>query len=288
MNCDQQIDTIMISDSDDDTKVPSAMETGSSMPSILAKSSVGHSLTFIHCQGTADSLQYGPASSRSSSPRPEKLAETPPLAGLDTDRADNEMQPALSRFRWIHLSSHPTVLYGRNFQPHVLEQPARVAAFDLDGTLIKTKSGNTFPDNEHDWKLWSDRVKQKLSVLSKAGAKNYKGKRREWIRIKVVNICAALQGPLRALAALEKDKFRKPDVGMWKLLSTNIEEEAGVKVDKAASFFVGDAAGRSGDHSRGDIDMAEDVGLIFYTPEEFFNGAREICVSVQLRRNGSY
>ena len=36
------------------------------------------------------------------------------------------------------------------------------------------------------------------------------------------------------------------------------------------SFFVGDAAGRSQDHSNADIEFATKLKLEFYTPEQYF------------------
>ena len=42
----------------------------------------------------------------------------------------------------------------------------KVAAFDMDYTLIKTKSGRKFPKNSSDWIFWeSDIVPQKLRKL---------------------------------------------------------------------------------------------------------------------------
>lgn len=37
-----------------------------------------------------------------------------------------------------------------------------------------------------------------------------------------------------------------------------------------SSFYVGDAAGRKGDHSAADIGFAKDVGVKFLLPEEVF------------------
>ncbi|KAJ8532317.1 hypothetical protein K7X08_012240 [Anisodus acutangulus] len=50
---------------------------------------------------------------------------------------------------------------------------------------------------------------------------------------------------------------------------------AGVPIQNFAychfrSFYVGDAAGRQGDHSDADIKFAQAIGLRFYVPEEFF------------------
>ena len=38
---------------------------------------------------------------------------------------------------------------------------AVIASFDMDGTIITTKSGNTFSKNLDDWKLWAPEVNRK-------------------------------------------------------------------------------------------------------------------------------
>ena len=45
----------------------------------------------------------------------------------------------------------------------------KIAAFDLDSTLIKTKSGRTFPTDHNDWQLWSDNISEILKKLQKNG-----------------------------------------------------------------------------------------------------------------------
>ena len=42
---------------------------------------------------------------------------------------------------------------------------SKIAAFDLDNTLIKTKSGNKFPQSYKDWQVWDDSVIPKLHKL---------------------------------------------------------------------------------------------------------------------------
>ena len=44
-------------------------------------------------------------------------------------------------------------------------ESTKIAAFDMDWTLIKTKTGRTFPNNEHDWQMWHDKVPSKLRRL---------------------------------------------------------------------------------------------------------------------------
>ena len=45
--------------------------------------------------------------------------------------------------------------------------PVKIAAFDLDWTLIKTQSGSTFPKDKNDWAfLFDDLTKKKLTDLS--------------------------------------------------------------------------------------------------------------------------
>lgn len=36
----------------------------------------------------------------------------------------------------------------------------------MDGTLIKTKSGNVFPKDINDWQIWSTEVPRKLQKLN--------------------------------------------------------------------------------------------------------------------------
>lgn len=111
--------------------------------------------------------------------------------------------------------------------------------------------------------------------------------------------------------------YRKPAVGMWKLykrtfnkmarqsLAFELVEEAdfwiGEGFDK--SFFVGDAAGRRGDHTADDLGkpllpivsqylreprsqrlhagFAKAAKLKFYTPEQFFGPAEPPCLTVR-------
>jgi DNA 3'-phosphatase len=149
-----------------------------------------------------------------------------------------------------------------------------MVAFDMDGTLIKTKSGKTFPVDENDWVLWDPSVrtvlqrlhaeKKYLAIISnQSGIKENKVTRAA-IQRKVDKIIATLGVPMDFICATEDDRFRKPRPGMWEFLcyarnavkhrtgsvsngsdctttATALPEAVPVM---ATSTYVGDAAGR--------------------------------------------
>ena len=59
---------------------------------------------------------------------------------------------------------------GKGFRHAVWAKPkgsAKVAAFDLDGCVIKPESGAKFPKNAGDWKWWDQREKEPSKVLAR-------------------------------------------------------------------------------------------------------------------------
>ncbi|KMU72433.1 DNA kinase/phosphatase Pnk1 [Coccidioides immitis RMSCC 3703] len=89
---------------------------------------------------------------------------------------------------------------------------------------------------------------------------------------KVSMILKDLDVPLSVYAATEYDEYRKPRMGMWKLMLDDYDLDVEGVLDLEGSIFVGDAAGRPTDHSCVDRNFASNIGLKFYTPEEFFLG----------------
>lgn len=165
----------------------------------------------------------------------------------------------------------------------------KIISFDLDGTLIDTKSGSTFARNKDDWRLWNDEIP---SVLKKHRDENYSvvvftnqggiglGKvKPNDFKAKVDSIQNSLEVPLLVIAATESDKYRKPSKGMWEYFINNYNK--GKKVIMSDSYYVGDAAGRPAakgrkkDFSDTDYKFAVNVGLKFKTPEQFFLGEVE-------------
>ncbi|KAG9121788.1 hypothetical protein FRC07_002107 [Ceratobasidium sp. 392] len=98
------------------------------------------------------------------------------------------------------------------------------------------------------------------------------GREEKWKqKLPLIAESAFAEIPFRVFAAKEKDGFRKPMLGMWDALVDDFQKE-NVTIDKSLSCMVGDAAGRirPKDFSAGDRKFAENVGLRFYTPEEYF------------------
>lgn len=162
----------------------------------------------------------------------------------------------------------------------------KIAAYDMDGTLIKTLSGKVFPTGIDDWKLAFGTVTTMLKLkyadgfkivilTNQAGVTSGKTKVPD-IKKKIENIIKALGIPVQAFIATGDNCFRKPLTGMWQALCDHKNED--VTVDINQSYFVGDAAGRPGnkamktkkDHSLVDRLMAMNLNLEFFTPEEHF------------------
>ncbi|THV08085.1 PNK3P-domain-containing protein [Dendrothele bispora CBS 962.96] len=186
-----------------------------------------------------------------------------------------------SNFVWQKsLGVHGTCLHGVNLSP---PSSSKVAAFDLDGTIIKSSFSSGKNTKAPSWEWWkSDAVPSRLELLHSEGFSiviiSNQALRSaalvNWKR-KIESFAASLPStPFRIFAATAKDDYRKPMIGMWKEL-TRIYQENGIDIDKSSSFFVGDAAGRQysggkSDFASTDRKWAINVGLPFHTPEEFF------------------
>lgn len=149
----------------------------------------------------------------------------------------------------------------------------KIACFDLDGTIIKTKSGKTHPIDENDWLFNYDTTIDKLKEYSN---KDYciifitnqrgliKKNQVEIWKNKINHINEKLDLPLKVFASLADDIYRKPNIGLWNIIKTNINP------DYNTSFYCGDAIGRNGDFSDCDFKLAKNLGLLFYSPEQIF------------------
>jgi bifunctional polynucleotide phosphatase/kinase len=170
-----------------------------------------------------------------------------------------------------------------------------IAGFDLDYTLIKPKSGNKFPKDYNDWVLLD--VKKKLNELYDSGFKivvftnqaGFSFNLEEFTK-KIKAISTELEVPLQVFGCTDYGYYRKPSIGMWKLLTNNNE---GIEIDMKQSFYVGDAAGRKGDFSDSDLKFALNLGLKFYTDikmeeKEFTSPKHPIHSIPKLENNFDY
>uniref|UniRef100_A0A1B0D571 PNK FHA domain-containing protein n=2 Tax=Phlebotomus papatasi TaxID=29031 RepID=A0A1B0D571_PHLPP len=171
----------------------------------------------------------------------------------------------------------------------VMSSP-KIASYDIDGTIIKTKSGNVFPKNIDDWMLAYPEVPGKLKKYHGEGFKvvfftNQAAISKKKLKIedfvnKVKKVVGKINIPIQVFISTGKGIYRKPMIGMWRKLEEEFND--GVKIDMKESFFVGDAAGRTEakgrkkDHSCSDRFMAINLGLTFFTPEEHFQGTRAL------------
>jgi len=163
----------------------------------------------------------------------------------------------------------------------------KIAAFDIDGTLITTMSGKVFPTDINDWKILFSQVPGKLKALSSQGFKLVfitnqagiaKGKLTvEQFQLKMSNLLARLGVSATVFCSTsDTGYYRKPRPGIWEWLE--IRGNHGVVVDRNESFYCGDAAGRQvgwltgkkKDFSCSDRLLATNLGIKFFTPEELF------------------
>lgn len=165
------------------------------------------------------------------------------------------------------------------------ELKSKIAAFDIDTTIITTKSKKKFAINKDDWMLLYKETKEVLEKLNKEGysiifISNQAGlKTGEDISgwtTKIDNVQQLLNIPISVYASTGKDMYRKPLPTFWNIISDSYKGSK-VKLDKKNSYYcgdaagrAGDAAGRAGDHSDTDYKFALNCGLTFYVPEETF------------------
>lgn len=156
--------------------------------------------------------------------------------------------------------------------------------------MIATASGNRFARDAKDWKWWHPTVPTRIKDLNSEGyvydgswvdgghdeligarfqvvvvsnqkkislQKEIKAGRSEsksltTFKEKATAVMRQLDVPLSLYAATQYDEYRKPRMGMWKELVEDYDLDVDSSLDLQSSFFVGDAAGRPGDHSCSD------------------------------------
>lgn len=141
--------------------------------------------------------------------------------------------------------------------------------FDLDGTLIKPAGKYKFynPRNNYDWVWAFPTVKEILKSFYTDGLVVYivtnQSKYDHIVEDRIYKVIEELNIECCALISTGHDRFRKPGVSLLSLLDDKI-------IRGRRSFYCGDAAGRSTDHSDDDLYFAFYAELPFLCPEEVF------------------
>jgi bifunctional polynucleotide phosphatase/kinase len=151
-----------------------------------------------------------------------------------------------------------------NPSPQQRTLPVKIAAFDLDDTLISSKdSGKTWNRSATSWKWWHSSVPGRLKSLHQEGylviilsnqstislKDNKKTLQKDMasltnFKAQLSSILAQLDLPISVYAATGQDKYRKPRIGMWEEVLEDFSLQTEGAVDMAESFYIGDAAGR--------------------------------------------
>lgn len=167
--------------------------------------------------------------------------------------------------------------YNENLYDKNLKHIHKVYMFDLDYTLIKTKSRKKFPINKSDWELLYPNIPEKISKLTDSiigiisnqkGLKTHE-KKIDWIdKIKQINQIIKIDF---IFASISDDKYRKPLPGSFEFLKKKL---VGIDWDELNNnkkiYYIGDAFGRPTDFSDTDIKYALNNNFKFKTPEIFF------------------
>ena len=157
----------------------------------------------------------------------------------------------------------------------------KILAFDLDSTLIDTKSGAKFAQSQFDWRFIYNNTKEELIKLRKENNlvifTNQKGlntpEKIKQFNTKINDIYKELRFEISIFVATEDDIFRKPHTGMYKLF---LELSKLTDNDIDEFIYCGDAAGRryndgSKDFSISDYYFAFNIDAVFKLPEDLFN-----------------
>lgn len=221
----------------------------------------------------------------------ESIVAAPVEATVNNDEQQDENKaiiptpvPAASSASWY-------TYRGACIYRKVSNEPPRnkVAAFDLDGTLLEWRTSG-WPSRMEHYELWNAGVVPKLQGLYDDGYKlvifsnqgairgALQGKKATHVKSLLEWVAHTIDRPLYVVMSTNKkdeNNFHKPSANMW-----NVAEELlnrGEEFDVTKSFYVGDSIGGDDDNQGGvDIQFAKNVGemkgstLKFYTPNDYF------------------
>ena len=160
----------------------------------------------------------------------------------------------------------------------------KVIFCDLDGTLIETISGETFPKGIWDMRLKFD-VLDSIKKLNpeyilivsnqggiESGFVNRHDFRRksEYITRSIREYCGCECYAMYCETNDKSDPYRKPNTGMlYSLLENHVVDDIGYI--KSMSLMIGDASGKEGQFSDSDKKTAENFCIDYMDVNDFVN-----------------
>ena len=162
----------------------------------------------------------------------------------------------------------------------------KVIFADLDGTLIETISGETFPKGIRDIRIKFDvldaikKLKPKyiLIVSNQGGRKSgfvnrhdFRRRRKsEYITRAIREYCGCECYAMYCESNDKLDPYRKPNPGMlYSLLESYVGED--ISNIKSVSLMIGDASEKEGQFSDTDKKTAENFGIDYMDVNDFVN-----------------
>ena len=162
----------------------------------------------------------------------------------------------------------------------------KIAAFDLDWTIIRPKYNKKFPTNKNDWVFINNKIRKKINkllkddyyvvIFSNQGGILYKKQNVEDIIYKFNYIIKKIKYKTNQLKnvsyviSYKYNKYRKPNISMFSLYLSKLKITKD-DIDYNKSFYCGDASGREKDFSNTDKQFALNIKFKFHTPEEFLD-----------------
>lgn len=178
----------------------------------------------------------------------------------------------------------------------------RVLFCDLDGTLIVTKSGKTFPEDENDWKFKPGicyAIRQYnpkyIFIISNQGGieKGFVDEKKFIAKMKVIvseirtwgnyivdyNYCKS-NDPTHP--------YRKPNDGMIHDFKHNYAD--GYDFSNKDALMIGDASGKEGQFSDSDIQCAKNAGIRYCDVDDFIEASNpcNTCTITSLCGDSAY
>ena len=175
------------------------------------------------------------------------------FTGLESKKKQQKLSPSKFDLKWKNHGDPVKDLYPLMYLdgPSV-SSSTKIASFDLDDTLITTKSGKGFPTSAQDWKFLSSNIIPKLKSLhnegyklviftNQAGIEKKKSKPQD-LQTKIMEIIDKVDIPMQVFISTGENIYRKPYVNAWDFCVNSCNDN--IVVNHSESFYVGDAAGR--------------------------------------------